>query len=335
MKETSRTVQEDTQEIQTNEEGDDQGQELLAKLMRKGVLELKPTLDKQGVHYVEAEGICKRADLNQVGALLENLAKKGALKSEFIDRALTCPDCGSPEVYSKYTCPKCDSQSVEYSELLEHIRCGYIGPRENFRINPYMVCPNCQTRFPEEFTHCRVIGRRYLCEKCGYHFDKPEVVHVCQRCGRNFTYREAKYIKIFAYKIPGEIDHFRKELPVLESIKKILTDNGFKVKLHPQITGSSGTRHTFDILAERNKTLLVIDMSLTGKKNDGISLLVKKMDVNPTKAIIIDLSNLDELAPLEKIYNITVLKATDSRLLASFENFLSTLDSIEPRVSVS
>ena len=59
------------------------------------------------------------------------------------------------------------------------------------------------------------------------------------------------------------------------------------------------------------------------------------MDVNPTKAIIIDLSNLDELAPLEKIYNITVLKATDSRLPAYFENFLSTLDSIEPRASVS
>jgi len=334
MKETSKTEQEDTKEIQTNEEGDDQGQELLRNLMKKGVLELKPTLNKLGIHYVEAEEICKKADLNQVRALLENLAGKGVIKSEFIDHVLTCPDCSSPEVYSKYTCPKCDSQNVEYSELLEHSGCGYIGPREKFRIDSHLVCPNCQTKFTEEFTHCRVIGRCYLCEKCGYHFDKPEIVHVCQRCRRNFAYQEARYIKIFAYKITDEITLFRRELPVLESIKKVLTDNGFKVKLHPQITGSSGTRHTFDILAERNETRLVIDISLTGKKNDGISLLVKKIDVNPTKAIIIDLSNLDELTPLEKIYNITVLKATNSHLL-NYEKFQSTLGSVDPHLNVS
>jgi len=334
MKETSKTEQENPQEVQTNKEGDDQGQELLRNLMKRGLLELKPTLNKLGVHYLEAEEICKSADLNQVRALLENLAKRGVLKSEFLDHVLTCPDCGSPEVYSKYTCPKCDSQNVEYSELLEHSRCGYIGPRENFRTDSHLVCPNCQTKFPEEFTHCRVIGRCYLCEKCGYHFDKPEIVHVCQRCGRNFAYQEAKYIKIFTYKIPDEINHFKGEPPVLESIKKILTEKGFKVKLHPQITGSSGTRHTFDILAERNETRLVIDVSLTGKKSDGISLLVKKIDVNPTKAIIIDLSNLDELTPLEKIYNITVLKATSSHLL-NYENFQSTLDSIDSHASVS
>jgi len=335
MKETPKTVQEDTQKTQTNEESDDQGQELLRNLMKKGVLELKPTLNKLGVHYVEVEEICKRADLNQIRALLENLEKKGVLKSEFVERVLTCPYCGSPEVYSKYTCPKCDSQNLEYSELLEHIECGYIGPRDSFRTDSQLACPNCQTRFREELILCRVIGRSYLCEKCGYHFDKPGIVHVCQRCGGNFTYQEAKYIKIFAYKIPDEINHFRRELPVLESIKKILTDNGFKVKLHPKITGSSGTRHTFDILAERSETRLVIDISLTGKKNDGISLLVKKMDVNPTKAIIIDLSPLDELTPLEKIYNITVLKATNSHLPNYFQNFLSTLDSTEPRTRVS
>src|SRR3972149_6846635 len=128
MKETSKTVQEDAQEIQTNEEGDDQGQELLVNLMEKGVLELKPTLNKQGVHYVEAEEICKKADFNHVRALLENLAKKGALQSEFIDRVLTCPDCGSPEVYSKYTCPKCDLRAWNNSKSLTPLDAGTKGP---------------------------------------------------------------------------------------------------------------------------------------------------------------------------------------------------------------
>jgi len=97
--------------------------------------------------------------------------------------------------------------------------------------------------------------------------------------------------------------------------------------LHPQITGASGVQHPFDILAEKNETRLVIDISITGNKNDMISLLGKKVDVNPTKALIIDLSNLDELTPLGKVYDITVFKTINNHNLQNhFENFLAVLD---------
>jgi len=330
MEETPETVQEDAREMQMGAQGDDQEQELLRRLIEKGVLELKPTMDKLGVHYVEVEEICQSADLNQIRALLKNLEKRGALKSRFVDHVLTCPDCGSPEVYSRYTCPKCDSQCVEYVELLEHMKCGYIGSKDKFKTDSHLVCPNCRARFAEEYMLYRVIGKCYLCERCGHHFDKPEIIHVCQRCKRNFTYQEARYIKIFTYEISDEtINDFRRKLPVLESVKKVLTDHGFIVQLHPQMTGASGTQHTFDILAERNETRLVVDISLTGKKNDAMSLLGKKIDVNPTRAIIIDLSSLDELAPLGRVYDITVLKATNSHLAKYFENFLMTLKPTE------
>jgi len=327
MKQTPKMVQ-DVQKIQIDAQDEDQEQGLLRKLIKKGVFELKPSLNKLGVHYVEAEETWKDVDSTQVEGILKNLEKKGALKSKFIDRVLTCPDCGSPEVYSKYTCPKCNSHNVEYTELLEHMKCGCIGSRDKFMKGSSLVCPGCQAELTEEAIHYRVIGNCYQCEKCGYRFDKPEIIHFCQKCRRTFKYQEAKYIKIIAYKITDEtVNDLGRDLPILENIKKILTDKGFEVQLHPQITGASGVQHPFDILAEKNETRLVIDISITGNKNDMISLLGKKVDVNPTKALIIDLSNLDELTPLGKVYDITVFKTINNHNLPNqFENFLAALD---------
>ena len=335
MKQKPKTVQEDAEKIQIDATDEDEEQKLLRKLIKRGVLELTPTLNKTGIRYVEAEETWKTADSVQVKGALENLEKKGALKSKFIDRVLTCPDCGSPEVYSKYACPKCNSINAEYTELLEHMKCGYIGSKDKFIKDSSLVCPGCQAELKEEAIHYRVIGNCYQCEKCGYRFDTPEIIHICQECRRTFTYQEAKYIKIFAYKITDEtVNDFGRDLPILENIKKILVDKGFKVQLHPQITGASGVQHSFDILAEKNETRLVVDISITGNKNDMISLLGKKVDVNPTKALIIDLSKLDKLTPLEKVYDITVFKTTENHnLLNQLENFLDALDSTENKNS--
>lgn len=331
MEQTPETAQEDAQKIQISAHDEDQERELLRKLVKKGVLELKPTLNKLGIRYLEAEKAWKKTDSTHVKSILKSLEKRGVLKSKFIDRILTCPDCGSPKVYSKYTCPKCNSHNVEYTQLLEHMKCGYISSKDNFTKGPSLVCPKCQAELKEEAIHYRVIGNCYECEKCGYRFDKPEIIHICQKCRRNFTYQEAKYLKIFSYKITDKtVNDFRKDIPILDNIQNILTQKGFEVQMYPQITGTSGVQHPFDILAEKNQTLLVIDISITGNKNDMITLLGKKVDVNPTKALIIDLSKLDELTPLEKVYDITVIKTTDN-LRKDFENFLATLDPTESR----
>ena len=325
MEQTRETVQEDVHKVQIDAQ--DEEQELLRKLVKKGVLELKPTLNKLGIHYFEAEETWENTDSTHVKGILKNLEKKGALESKFVDRVLTCPDCGSPEVYSKFTCPKCNSHNVEYTQLLEHMKCGYMGSKDKFIKGSALVCPNCQVELKEEAVHYRVIGNCYQCEKCGHRFDKPEIIHICQKCGRTFTYQEAKYIKIFTYKITDKtVNDFRKDMPILDNIKKILISKGFKVQLHSKILGASGVQHPFDILAEKDETRLVIDISITGNKNDIISLLGKKVDVNPTKASIIDLSKLEELTPLEKVYDITVFKTTNN-LKKDFENFLEALDS--------
>jgi hypothetical protein len=54
-----------------------------------------------------------------------------------------------------------------------------------------------------------------------------------------------------------------------------------------------------------------------------IGLLAKKLDVNPTKAAIIDLSGSDAQDSLAKVYGITVFRTTaDHTVLEGFEEFL-------------
>ena len=307
----------------------DETKKILDKLIKQGIMELRPVLDASGVHYIEIEMAMKDVDSVIIRDMLQDLEKQGILKSKVMDRILTCPNCGSPEIYSKYACPKCDSYNVEYTELIEHTKCGYIGLKTNFMKDTSLVCPKCHAYFVEEFKDLAFleIGSCYQCEKCGYRFDKPEVIHFCQQCKRRFTHREAKYIKIYAYRISDEaINSFRKDLPLFESVGEILREQGFDIQLHAKLTGASGVRHPFDIVAKRKGALLVGDISLTGDKNDAISLLGKKMDVNPTEALLIDLSDRDELLPLGNVYGITILKGKDERQLKTgLRNFLAIL----------
>lgn len=223
MEQTPETVQKDAenedeyedQDQKQNQEEDqdeDQEREFLGKLIKRGVLELKPTINKVGIRYVEAEKTWKGVDSVKVKGILENLERGGFIESKCIDRVLTCPECGSPEMYSKYACSKCNSVDVEYTELLEHTKCGYMGSKSNFAKGSSLVCPRCKTELADDAVQCRVIGSCYQCEKCGYRFDTPMVIHFCQQCKRSSTHREAKYIKVYVYRISDEtIKKFRRE----------------------------------------------------------------------------------------------------------------------------
>ncbi len=305
----------------------EKNRELLGKLVKRGITELKPTLSKVGVHYVDVEENLSDVSPTQVMTILKNLEKKGAVEADVLDRVLTCSDCGSPEVYSKYACPRCHSFNVEYTELMEHMKCGYIGSKDKFTEGSSLVCPGCKTLINEngsskvsdlypEQTKCRTIGNCYLCEKCGYRFDAPEIVHFCQQCKRNFTPREGNYVKIYKYKITDKtLDEFGKDSSVLETISSVLQKNGYKVRLQTSLLGASGVKHLFDIVAEKNNTRLAIDLSTVGDTKDVVSLMGKKMDTNPTEAILIDLSKDGDFSSLGQVYNIKTLKATDEKKL--------------------
>jgi hypothetical protein len=305
--------------------------ELLLRLIGKGVLELKPNLDYMGIHYPEVEEIWKNADPIHIKNTLQRLEKEGAIKSRLSDRSLICPNCDSSELHSKYACLNCSSPNVKRTELLEHMKCGYMSTRSNFTKGESLICPGCRVQLTKKPMEYRAIGRCYQCKECGYRFDKPENTQSCQKCGRIFTREEAKYAQILTYEITEEtVNALGRGLPILRHIENILIKRGFKVQLHPQITGPSGAQHQFDVLAEKRGIRLVIDISITGNKDDMISLLKKKLDVNPTRAVIIDLSNLNQLTQLENAYDILVFKAINYHSLPEdFTSFLEVLDSTE------
>jgi len=328
-------------------------QALLGELIKQGVLELKPTIKKTGVSYAEVEEGLKETDSSKVSAVLKDLESRGALESKLFDRVLMCPDCGSPEVYSKYTCPRCHSINVEYTELLEHVKCGYIGPRNKFVKGSSLVCSGCQATLEEGTTEQRVAGKHdrqieaaayaglkylligtcYQCEKCGYRFDAPIIIHVCQNCRRDFTHQEARYVKVYEYRITEEaVGKIGRETPLLETIGRALREGGFATQLDAHLPGASGVQHPFNVVAERDGVRLVIDVSTGGKKSDVVSLLGKKVDVKPTEALLIDLSNSEDLASLGQVYGITVFNAANEKELEKeLGSFLTKLSSRNSR----
>jgi len=319
-------MSESSSEVQTSAEA----KRILDSLISSGILELRPTLDKEGIRYTNVEKYIKDAQPIHITTILQNLEKQGLIVSKIVDRVITCPDCSSPDIHSRYACPKCDSHNIERTDLIEHIQCGYIGSKDKLVKDSTLICPRCQNQIDGDrrTLSYREIGSCYQCEKCGYRFDEPKIMHLCQKCRRTFTYENAKYIKISSFTITEKaMSDFRRDTPIMENISRILTEKGFKVHLHPAVTGSSGVQHKFDILAEKNEIRLVIDISLTGNKNDMISLLGKKVDVNPTKALIVDLSGLDELPILGRVYDIIVLKAENVHdLMRHVEKPLSTME---------
>ena len=231
-------------------------------------------------------------------------------------------------MHSKYACPRCKSDDVGFTELLEHMKCGNIGPKDTFLKGTFLVCPRCQNVLAESGSDSRVIGNFYQCEKCGYRFDRPDVGHFCMNCGATSTHQTAKYVKVFRYTIPDEIAReLQRDLPVLKNLRKTLTDRGFRIQTRARVKGVSGAESVFDILADKDDVRLVIDISTTGDKNDIIALLAKKVDVNPTLAAIIDLSDSDIQTSLGKVYDVIVLKTTaDHAAVDGFEKFLAMLE---------
>jgi transcription elongation factor Elf1 len=253
------------------------------------------------------------------------LARKGTLKSKVVDRALICPHCGSPEVHSKFTCPRCNYESVELTQLIEHKKCGYIGALSDFSKPNGLVCPRCRTTLTSDPMDYRIIGNFYQCENCGNRFDKPEVKHICQNCGKPSTFQDVKYEKVFSYRVSEEVvRELGRELPILENIRLFLVDKGFTVKLPSEVAGASGVKSSFAIIAEKGDVRIVVDVSLEGNKKDLVALLAKKVDVNPTRALILDLSGGAELATLGKIYGIDAVTArADQKVPKELEELLA------------
>lgn len=191
----------------------------LTIIINRGIKEVNPIIGNEGIQYEPLDDILKENnyDWDNIYGLLKAIAKKGVLDKKGYEKLVLCPKCGSPNVYTKYSCPKCESTDISNMRLVEHPFCGYTGTLDSFRKGSNLVCPRCKTKLSSRASDVsmksgsvrkrdyKIIGSTFECDKCGWKSDRPNIVHNCAVCTSNFSYKNSNYEKIFSYEIPENI----------------------------------------------------------------------------------------------------------------------------------
>ncbi len=191
----------------------------LTIIINRGIKEIKPIIGKEGIQYEPLDDILKENNYawDNIYDLLKGIAKKGGLNKKGYEKLVLCPKCGSPHVYTKYSCPKCESTDISNMRLLEHPFCGYTGTLDSFRKGSNLVCPRCDNILGSRASDAntkkgglrrrdyKLIGSTFECDKCGWKSDRPDILHSCTECGSNFSYKNSNYESIFSYEIPEKI----------------------------------------------------------------------------------------------------------------------------------
>lgn len=152
----------------------------------------EPTIDEAGrVSYPFAEDHVDDGDGEPVD-VLETLADRGVLASEFQHKVYVCPSCSSEGLQYSTGCPHCGSVHATRERAVVHPECGRtIGPEhgekredppEGETENEY--CPECDEEVPADDVEA---DRRYRCRDCESWFDEPTHRLWCRECPRVYA----------------------------------------------------------------------------------------------------------------------------------------------------
>lgn len=144
--------------------------------------------------------------------VLEQLNEKGLLIETGLKRHIICPKCDSyvtgVDNYT-YSCTSCLSKNVVRVNFLSHPFCGYTGDRKTFVTDNGLVCPNCKISLKKQLEHKGVkdkegylkLGNMFECEDCETRFNRPEMLHLCVKCGEQFSYKNMGYMQVKEYEV--------------------------------------------------------------------------------------------------------------------------------------
>lgn len=305
----------------------------LRHIHEQGLARLEPKVTPEGVIYTKLD--LGDYDWKQVLFLLKSLSHKGYLDEEDYDRAIFCPTCESPHVYSKYACPVDKSVFVKKVILYQHSTDGFQGEKELFMQEDRLVCPQCGNDLGhahDPTTHdptLKEIGFSYECEKNGHKFERPYILHYCPDCGSMFDYKTARYVPMNAYVMNNNtIKLLSEDIDVetkLEPLYSYLESKGFEATYEVEMTGVSGSIHLFDLVAVNDQATILFDYSL-GDTSKLVELLGKKMDLPGREAVLLDFSENDELIQLSKVYNIPVIRVQETGWDQNLESILIKKD---------
>jgi len=281
---------------------------LLIQLINKGLKKVESKISPEGVILKDLDDIIEKYGMHELLQILESLSEKKILTIKEHNPTIFCPKCNAIQVYSSYICPKCKTTDVKLVELIEHPFCGYIGIKEKYISKPFLVCPNCNTNLslieiepskdnPKK--DYKVIGSSFECKNCRNKFDRPNIIHICQMCGKVFNYRTAVYKKLHDYEIPEQVIktmHVQKEYKILliednkqdaMIITKYFTKAGNKFKLEHVSIGEEG----LEKIDQKYYDLIFLDYKLPGMSGLEILKEIKKRDISTP---VIMLTGADE-----------------------------------------
>ena len=291
-------------------------QTLVQLMVDQGSYSIVPTVGEKGIGYPSLSIVFPNKNDEETRDFLDKLASANILSSSLLDRIIVCPTCASPAVYSKYNCPRCSAFDIGKAQIIEHTRCGYIESMEKFQKGLALICPNCKTTLSE--IDYKKIGSSFHCNVCQSRFEAPKISHKCNSCNEVFTYKEAKYEAIHEYSLTEEAKKsIAKGTLPLASLVGSLRERGFQVNLKKELVGKSGATHIFDIVAIRDKELIVANFTFEPKEEDIIGLFSKKYDIDPSATLLIALTPPSkEEEAVAKAYGVRLLSTGGRQTLA-------------------
>ena len=255
-------------------------------------------------------------------SFLYNLAKLDILESNFFDSISSCPHCSSTIITLHNRCPKCKSHNIAKTSLTEHIPCGCIDQRSNYK-NDH--CPKCGEQLVEG--QYRNMGRWYVCNQCSERFENPEFDAICRSCNKNFSIKEAQVLVVPKFKLnPRRMKEIRQNVASLEDVRTLLAGLGFTIEMPGFAFGQkSGMQHHFSLIAKKqiagNQTVIALDHAVSEFEVQASPLILyiyKTSEVKVDIPIFVAMPKLNDTArKIAEGHNIILIDgSTDQQELA-------------------
>lgn len=252
---------------------DERSAKLLEAMLQGTIPEVKPEFNPKselGFSFPGVSRLLKTTDEETV-AMLESLAGAGVLEKKFFDKFLYCPQCRSVNLRPGYYCPNCGVGEIARARILEHSLCKYVGSEDEFLIRGRLVCPKCRQELYTLDTDYRSLGVLYKCHQCGELFNQPTIRWRCLKCSSITAEHKVPEVSAYSYSLNEEQSKWLQfELRPKSQLIEFLARQGYEVTEGATMTGRSGAKHSFDLLATRDDGVvvhnIVIGVEVAGKK---------------------------------------------------------------------
>jgi hypothetical protein len=202
------------------------------------------------IHYPMLQPFVPTLGAAEMNALLDQMVKAGVLVADLVDKTPACPECGSPEVSTRYLCPKCHNYDIERSFLYEHLKCGKVASDDTFRKGSQLICPKCQAVLHNFGVEYRAVGAWYKCGNCSESFNAPAHSHFCRPKHHQFTLDRTRLVPVYQYRLnPAALSEVRREILKYEDAIALMEAMGLTVFAPSELRGKSGVPQSFDIVA--------------------------------------------------------------------------------------